>query len=99
MQEHTRNKKLIGSMLLLALLGALLMTKGKEERNHTPTPELPFVLENVWLLETTQTNLLVLHDGEVHSYLLQQPLQTTLSNCIIDLVVEQGYVTKITGCR
>ena len=47
MQEHTRNKKLIGSMLLLALLGALLMTKGKEERNHTPTPELPFVLSYI----------------------------------------------------
>lgn len=99
MQEHIRNRKLIGSMLLLVVLSALLIFKSKEGNNTlipTPTPELPLVLENVWLLEMTDTKLRVLHDGEEHSYDLKQPLQTTIQDCIIDLVVEQGYVTKIT---
>lgn len=99
MQERTRNGKLIGSMLLLVVLSALLLLKSNADNNTiipTPTPEVPLVLENVWLLEMTETALFVLHDGEQHSYALEQPLQTTIQDCIIDLVVEQGYVTKIT---
>lgn len=99
MEERTRNGKLIGSMLLLVVLSALLIVKSNEGDNAltpTPTPEVPLVLENVWLSEMTETELLVLHDGEQHSYALEQPLQTTLQECIIDLVVEHGYVTKIT---
>ena len=93
MQERTRNGKLIGSMLLLVVLFALLIFKNNEGNNTlipTPTPEVPLVLENVWLLEMTETALFVLHDGEQHSYALEQPLQTTIQECIIDLVVEQG---------
>ena len=99
MQERTRNGKLISSMLLLVVLSALIIIKNNEDGNTptpTPTPDVPLVLENVWLSDMTETELFVLHDGEQHSYNLEQPLQTTISECIIDLVVEHGYVTKIT---
>ena len=100
MRERTRNGKLIGSMLLLVLLSGLLLFKDNNGKSSTvtptPMPEESVVLENVWLVEMTQTNLVVLYDGQQHSYDLKQPLQATIKECIIDLVVEQGYVTKIT---
>ena len=99
MQERRKNGKLIGSVLLLVLLSVLVMIKSDNTKYTvipTPTPEVPLILENVWLSHMTETELFVLHDGEENSYSLKQPLETTLSECIIDLVVEQGYVTKIT---
>lgn len=98
MQESVRNRKLIGSVLLLILLSALIIIKGNDGEttlSPTPTPEVPLVLENVWLSNTTETQVFVLYDGEQHSYHLKQPLETTIRECIIDLVVEDGYVTKI----
>ena len=99
MQESTRNRKLIGSVLLLILLSALIIIKGNDGEtalSPTPTPEVPLVLENVWLSHITEKEIFVLHNGEQHSYNLKQPLETTIGECIIDLIIEQGYVTKIT---
>ena len=67
MQSRRKNWKLIGSVLLLGVLFLLVMKKNNEEEDKIPlTPEIPIVLENIWLSHITETEIVVLHDGEQH---------------------------------
>lgn len=103
MRNTTKNRKLICSLVVMVILFVLLLSKEntqnflqKEEPTPSPTPELPLELNNVWLLESEGAILSVLYDGERHSYTLSEPLQTPVGNCIADMVVEKGNVTRLT---
>lgn len=104
MSERSRNRKLIGGLLLLVALCVVLLLKdriGPEGRentpaNLTPVPEVPMELHNVWLVEAEGETLVALHDGTKHQYRLVTPLQTPLSDCIADIIVEKGMVTRLT---
>ncbi len=104
MKKNTRNGKIICSLALLLILCVALLVKDKEEFDiskkrtptATPTPELPLQLNNVWLLESGQQSVTVLHDGEKREYRLASPLESALQECIVDLTVKQGVVTGIT---
>lgn len=101
MRYKSKNRKLVCSVILLLMLGVALLVKGNVETGEkpaptaTPTPEVPLVLSNVWLVETEGQNVVVLHDGEKKQYQLASPLQTKLQDCIVDLTVEKGIVTGL----
>lgn len=103
MRVNRKNGKLVCSFILLLLLAVTLLVRGKTEPGEqretvptaTPTPEVPLVLQNVWLLESEEEELTVLYDGESHSYRLSSPLRTALKECIVDITVEKGVVTKL----
>ena len=104
MQSKFKNGKLIGTLVLFVLLCvALLIGDGRKIHNGntakttaTPTPEVPLVLSNVWLLEASGQDLTVLYGGEEHKYRLASPLQAALRECIVDITVDKGVVTGLT---
>ena len=106
MRSNSKNKKIVGTMVLFFLLCVALMAKdvkwkhadgeGVPAATATPTPEVPLVLSNVWLTKNEEQYIEVLHDGELHRYRLPSALGTPLSNCIVDVTVEEGYVTALT---
>ncbi len=101
MREKAKNGKLVCSAVLFLLLCVALLTRstGKTEKNTettTPTPEVPLVLSNIWLLEAENQTVEVLYDGETRQYRLASPLHSELQNCIVDLTVEKGVVTGLT---
>lgn len=103
MGRRFKNGKLVACIVLLVVLCGVLLLKGQAadvpelpELTVAPTPKLPLELSNVWLVEASGTTITVLYDGEQHQYRLLTPLETALSGCIVDLVVEQGCVTELT---
>ena len=103
MRGRSNNGKIMGSIVLVVLLCVVLLLKSQTkdvpdlpELTATPTPEFPVVLSNVWLVEAGGKTITILHDGELHVYRFLTPLETVLSDCIVDLVIEQGYVTELT---
>lgn len=104
MGGNSKNGKLIGSFVLLLLLCVALLMKGKQGQQNkmdesptgTPTPVAVIELNNVWLVQSSEQELEVLHDGEVHHYQLSAPLQTPLKECIVDLTIKKGTVTGLT---
>lgn len=101
MRQNSKNRKLVCSVILLLLLGVALLAKGNTETGEkpaptaTPTPEVPLILSNVWLVEADEQHVVVLCDGEKKQYQLAAPLQTKLQDCIVDLTVEKGMVTGL----
>lgn len=104
MRRNSKNGKLICSLVLLLMLcvALLLKDRAEPEKNKeitstvTPTPEVPLVLSNVWLVKSTEQTVEVLHDGELHVYRLASPLGTSLTDCIVDLRIEKNLVTAMT---
>ncbi len=103
MAERSKNKKLIGGLLLLVALCAVLLLKdrvgqegaGKAGTTPAPVSEATEELYNVWLVEAEGETLVALHDGTKHKYQLTTPLQTPLAGCIVDITVEKGIVTGL----
>ena len=103
MKAKSKNGKIVGTLVLFFLLAVALLVKdyGKTERKNdtgptvTPTPEVPLMLDNVWLEETSGHSIRVLYDGESVQYQLASPLSAELKNCIVDLTVEKGKVTGL----
>jgi len=105
MRERLKNGKLVVSLvLLLGLSAALLLGDTRDKKKEflvtatitpTPTPEVPLVLSNVWLVEALGKQITVLHDGKLHQYDLVSPLPSALQGVIVDLTVEQGQVTGL----
>lgn len=103
MRGNSTQRKLVVSLVLLTILCIALLMKGGAapgddaggEAAPTPTPEVPLVLQNVWLTEAAEQSVEVLHDGGLHQYRLSAPLGTVLKECIVDLTVEKGVVTRL----
>ncbi len=105
MQSKIKNGKLIGTMVLFLVLCAALLigdgrnreTKKEDEQkiSATPTPEIPLVLSNVWLVEASGQTVVVNYGGGEQQYRLASPLETSLGNCIVDLTVEKGIATGL----
>lgn len=104
MRKRSKNGKVICSLVLLLLLCVALMIKDKDGPGGnretmptaTPTPEVALQLSNVWLVESAEQSVKVLHDGELVEYRLASPLGTVLQGCVVDLTVERGIVTGMT---
>lgn len=105
MRVKSKNGKLVCTLVLFLLLCIALLVKdtGHGGRNTlvdatvtpSPTPDVPLVLSNVWLVETTEQSVRVLYDGEERQYRLASPLQTKLQNCIVDITLDKGVVTGL----
>lgn len=103
MLGNKKNGKLIGSFGLLLLLCLALLFQDKRSVSEmpallptaTPTPELSYVLSNIWLVEGKDTKIEVLYDGELHSFRLAAALGTALKECIVDVTVERDVVTEL----
>ncbi len=104
MQVRTKNGKLVCTLVLFLLLCIVLLFQqqgnadGHKRTNPTasPTPEVPLMISNAWLVEASEYSVKVLFDGEEKQYRLASPLQTVLRDCIVDLTVEQEVVTGLT---
>lgn len=103
MQSKIKNGKLIGTMILfLGLCAALLLENGsnrninRQDSLVSPTPEVPQIFSNVWLLEASGQSLTVLFGGEERQYPLASALATPLKQCIVDITVDKGMVTGLT---
>lgn len=104
MRRNLKNGKLVCSVVMMLLLCVALLLKDKGEPGLgkevmptvTPTPELPFVLSNVWLVKAEEDRIEVLYDGDLHQYRLASPLAIPLKECIVDLTVEKNLVTGMT---
>lgn len=105
MREKLKNGKLVCTAVLFVMLCVALLFQddGKTKENEntqlsvtsSPTPEVPQVLSNVWLVEGSEKKVEVLYEGEAKQYPLASLLQTPLQNCIVDLVVDKGVVTSL----
>lgn len=106
MQTKSKNGKLICTMVLFLLLCAALLIgdrKGREpgmsplqQTQVTPTPEIPSELYNVWLVDSQEDRIQILHDGKIHSYPLASAPEDNLGGCIADITLKEGVVTGIT---
>lgn len=103
MKAKSKNGKLVGTVVLFLLLALALLvndngkTGGDKVTNVTvtPTPEVPLMLDNVWLTGASEESVRVLYGGEVLQFQLASPLSTKLEGCIVDLTVERGKVTGL----
>jgi len=106
MRAKSKNGKLVCTGVLFILLCAALLLKDDRIRNTDgkktpvstiiPTPEVPQVLSNVWLIEASGQSMTVLLGGEEKHYPLAAALSAPLEQCIVDIVVDQGVVTGLT---
>ena len=106
MREKSKNGKLVCTLVLFLLLCAALLIQphrksGEREQSlpiptSVPTPELPLVLTNIWLMDASEQSVRVLYNGEEKQFRLAAPLQKELKDCIVDLTVEKGIVTGLT---
>ena len=101
-RDGNRSGKLVVSLILILILGAMLLMKGEGgilNRNGEPTPtptiELPMELSNVWVVDAEGTKIEVLYDGSAHTYDLPSAIEKPFAGCIADLTVERGKVTKL----
>lgn len=103
MQVKSNNGKIVCTLVLFFLLCIALLIKNPGQAGDrmdsfptpTPTPEVPLVLSNVWLVEASGQSVRVLYDGEEKQYPLASVLKTGLQGCIVDLTVEKGVVTGL----
>lgn len=106
MHVKSNNGKLVCTGVLFLLLCAALLLKDdktgtteegkKSGQAVTPTPEVPLVLSNVWLVEASGQEITVLFENEEHKYRLASALPAPISQCIVDITVEKGLVTTLT---
>ena len=106
MRVKSKNGKLVCTGVLFLLLCAALLLKDDTIRNTdgakvpvstaTPTPKVPLVLSNVWLVEASGWDITVLFEGEEHSYRLASELSVPMKQCIVDVTVDKGVVTGLT---
>lgn len=105
MQMKSKNGKLVCTGVLFLLLCAALLLKddrtgNQEEKKSgqmtTPTPDVPLVLSNVWLVEASGQEITVLFGKEEHKYRLASVLPAPISQCIVDITVDHGTVTALT---
>ncbi len=105
MRENSKNRKLVGTLVLFLLLCVGLLwkdwkkpmgeTKQEPAPTLTPTPAGPVILDNVWLVEASGNEVKVLYGEEEVSYRTASPLQNRISSCIVDLTVDKGVVTGL----
>jgi len=106
MQTKLKNGKLVCTLVLFLLLcTALLIGEGKGRRTNndnsgevsaTPTPEIPQILSNIWMVEASGQSMTVLLGGEEKKFSLASALPAPLKECIVDITVDKGVVTALT---
>ena len=109
MQGNSKNRKLIGTLVLFLSLCVALFWKdwkntagGTEQEitlTPTPTPAGPVEVSNVWLVEASGNEIKILCGNEKIIYRSASPMQNTISSCIVDLTVEKGVVTGLVVQR
>ena len=103
MRVNSKNGRLVCTMVLFLVLCVALFVKGRTNPENegeilstaTPTPEVPLVLSNVWLLRAEGTVVEILWGKEKMSYQLASPLPVPISECVADLTVDRGIVTGL----
>ena len=95
MREKSKNGKLVCTLVLFLLLCAALLIQphrksGEREQSlpiptSVPTPELPLVLTNIWLMDASEQSVRVLYNGEEKQFRLAAPLQKELKDCIASI--------------
>lgn len=103
MRVNSKNGKLVCTMVLFLVLCVALFVKGRTNPENegeilstaSPTPEVPLVLSNVWLLRAEGTVVEILWGKEKMTYQLASPLPVPLSECVADLTVDRGVVTGL----